>query len=141
MKRMEDRTYKTMKFKFYPSFIPKAKGFFNNRKRYFDYLKKLVQEKGISFLVGIAVGVNLILLLQMSEDTIKKLSETLTISILGIAGIISTVIVGVTIFYVQKKTDRRITTIIEQQHTIVEDENKPNKEKNLDLKDEVNNEL
>jgi uncharacterized membrane protein YgaE (UPF0421/DUF939 family) len=141
MKRMEDRTYKTMKIKFYPSFIPKAKGFFNNRKRYFDYLKKLVQENGISFLVGIAVGVNLILLLQMSEDTINKLSETLTISILGIAGIISTVIVGVTIFYVQKKTDRKITTIIEQQHTIVEDENKPNKEKNLDLKDEVNNEL
>jgi hypothetical protein len=42
---------------------------------------------------------------------------------------------------VQKKTDRRINTIIEQQHTIVEDENKPNKEKDPDLKDEVNNEL
>ena len=138
---MENRTYKRMKIRFYPTFIPKVKTFFNNRKRYFDYLKKLGQEQGISFLVGIAVGVNLILLLQMSEDTINKLSETLTISILGIAGIISTVIVGVTIFYVQKKTDRKITTIIEQQHTIVEDENKPNKEKNLDLKDEVNNEL
>lgn len=141
MKRMENRTYKSMKIKFYPSFIPKAKGFFNIWKKYFNYLKKLVQEQGISFLVGIAVGVNLILLLQMSEDTINKLSETLTISVLGIAGIISTVIVGVTIFYVQKKTDRRINTIIEQQHTIVEDENKPNKEEDLDLKDEVNNEL
>ena len=138
---MEDRTYKRMKIKFYPSFIPKAKGFFNNRKRYFDYLKKLAQEHGISFLVGIAVGVNLILLLQMSEDTINKLSETLTISVLGIAGIISTVIVGVTIFYVQKKTDRRINTIIEQQRTIVEDDNRPNKEKDLGIKDEVNNEL
>jgi hypothetical protein len=141
MKRMENRTYKTMKIKFYPSFIPKAKGFFNNRKRYFDYLKKLVQEKGISFLVGIAVGVNLILLLQMSEDTINKLSETLTISVLGIAGIISTVIVGVNILYLKKKKDRRINTIIEQHHTIVEDKNKPNKEEDLDLKDEVNNEL
>jgi hypothetical protein len=139
MKRMENRTYKTMKF--YPSFIPKAKGLFNNGKRYFAYLKKLAQEQGISFLVGIAVGVNLILLLQMSEDTINKLSETLTISILGIAGIISTVIVGVTIFYVQKKTDRKITTIIEQQHTIDEDGNKPNKEKDRDVEDEVNDEL
>jgi hypothetical protein len=138
---MENRTYKRMKIRFYPTFIPKVKAFFNNRKRYFDYLKKLVQEQGISFLVGIAVGVNLILLLQMSEDTINKLSETLTISVLGIASIISTVIVGVTIIYMQKKTDRRINTIIEQQHTIVEDKNKPNKEEDLDLKDEVNNEL
>jgi hypothetical protein len=138
---MENRTYKRMKIRFYPTFIPKVKTFFNNRKRYFDYLKKLGQEQGISFLVGIAVGVNLILLLQMSEDTINKLSETLTISVLGIASIISTVIVGVTIIYMQKKTDRRINTIIEQQHTIVEDKNKPNKEEDLDLKDEVNNEL
>ena len=128
-----------MKIKLYPTLVSRAKGALYNRKIYSNYLKKLAHEQGISFLVGIAVGINLILLLQMSENIINKLSETLTISILGIAGIISTVIVGATIFYVQKKTDRRITTIIEQQHTIVEDENKPNKEKNLGLKDEVNN--
>jgi ABC-type Mn2+/Zn2+ transport system permease subunit len=74
----------------------------------------LAQEQGISFLVGIAVGVNLILLLQMSENIINKLSEMLTGSIIGIAAIISTVIVGVTIIYIQIKLVRRINKFIEQ---------------------------
>lgn len=74
----------------------------------------MAQEQGISFLVGIAVGVNLILLLQMSENIINKLSEMLTGSIIGIAAIISTVIVGVTIIYIQIKLVRRINKFIEQ---------------------------
>jgi len=65
--------------------------------------------------VGIAVGVNLVLLLQMSEDIHDKLSETLTGSIIGITAIVSIVIVGVTIVYMQKKMDRRLRTLIEQQ--------------------------
>jgi hypothetical protein len=92
----------------------------------------LAQEQGISFLVGIAVGVNLILLLQMSENIINKLSETLTGSIIGIATIISTVIVGVTIIYIQRKLVRRINKFIEQRHKMTEDENRLDKEMILD---------
>lgn len=88
----------------------------------------MAQEQGISFLVGIVVGVNLILLLQMSENIINKLSETLTGSIIGIAVIISTVIVGVTIIYIQRKLVRRINKFIEEQHKMVEDENRLDKE-------------
>ena len=118
-----------MKIKFYPtSLISRTKGSFYNSKSYLNYLKKLVQEQGISFLVGIAVGVNLILLSQMSENIINKLSETLTGSIIGIAAIISTVIVGVTIIYIQRKLVRRINKFIEQQHKMTEDENRLDKE-------------
>jgi capsular polysaccharide biosynthesis protein len=118
---MEKRPYNTMKVKFCPSLISKAKCVFYNRKIYSNYLKKLIQEQGISFLVGIAVGINLILLLQMSEDIINKLSETLTGSIIGIAAIMSTIIVGVTVIYIQKKIDRRIKTLIEQQNKTIGD--------------------
>jgi hypothetical protein len=118
-----------MKIKFYPtSLISRTKGSFYNSKSYLNYLKKLAQEQGISFLVGIAVGVNLILLLQMSENIINKLSEMLTGSIIGIAAIISTVIVGVTIIYIQRKLVRRINKFIEQQHKMTEDENRLDKE-------------
>jgi capsular polysaccharide biosynthesis protein len=119
---MEKRPYNTMKIKISPSLISKAKGVFYNRKIYSNYLKKLTQEQGISFLVGMAVGINLILLLQMSEDIINKLSETLTCSIIGIAAIMSTIIVGVTIVYIQKKIDRRIKTLIEQQNKTIGDD-------------------
>jgi hypothetical protein len=123
-----------MKIKFYPSsLISRTKGSFYNSKSYLNYLKKLVQEQGISFLVGIAVGVNMILLLQMSENIINKLSETLTGSIIGIAAIISTVIVGVTIIYIQRKIVRRINKFIEQQHEITDDENRLDKENDSGL--------
>jgi hypothetical protein len=123
-----------MKIKFYPSsLISRTKGSFYNSKSYLNYLKKLAQEQGICFLVGIAVGVNMILLLQMSENIINKLSETLTGSIIGIAAIISTVIVGVTIIYIQRKIVRRIDKFIEQQHKMTEDENRLDKENDSGL--------
>ena len=51
-----------MKIKFYPtSLISRTKGSFYNNKSYLNYLKKLAQEQGIGFPIGIAVGVNLIL--------------------------------------------------------------------------------
>jgi hypothetical protein len=109
------------KIKPYPSLVSKAKGALYNRKIYSNNLKKMAQEQGISFLVGIAVGVNLILLMQMSENIINKLSETLTGSIIGIAAIVSMVIVGITIVYIQKKTDQRIKTLIEQQNKTTKD--------------------
>jgi uncharacterized membrane protein len=115
MESMEKRSYNTMKIKLYPTLVSRAKGALYNRKIYSNYLKKLAQEQGISFLVGIAVGINLILLLQMSENIINKLSETLTGSIIGIAAIVSMVIVGVIVIYIQKKTDQRIKMLIEQQ--------------------------
>jgi uncharacterized membrane protein len=115
MESMEKRSYNTMKIKLYPTLVSRAKGALYNRKIYYNYLKKLAQEQGISFLVGIAVGINLILLLQMSENIINKLSETLTGSIIGIAAIVSMVIVGVIVIYIQKKTDQRIKMLIEQQ--------------------------
>ena len=102
--------------RFYPSsLISRAKDIFYGCRRIFDYLRKLAQQYGVSFVVGIAVGVNLVLLLQMSEDIHDKLSETLTGSIIGITAIVSIVIVGVTIVYMQKKMDRRLRTLIGQQ--------------------------
>jgi hypothetical protein len=121
MKSLEKSPGDTMNLKFYPALRSKAKVAFNNRKTYLSYCRKLAQEQGIGFLIGIAFGVNLILLLQMSEDIISKLSETLTNSVIGIIAILSTVIVGVTIIYTQKKTYRRIRTLIERQHKTVED--------------------
>ena len=103
--------------RFYPSsLISRAKDIFYGCRRIFDYLRKLAQQQGVSFVVGIAVGVNLVLLLQISEDIHDKLSETLTSSVIGIAAIISIVIVGVTIVYKQKKMDLRLRTLIEQQN-------------------------
>ena len=103
--------------RFYPtSLISKARDIFYGCKRVFDYLRKLAQQQGVSFVVGIAVGVNLVLLLQISEDIHDKLSETLTGSVIGIAAIVSIVIVGVTIVYKQKKMDLRLRTLIEQQN-------------------------
>jgi ATP/ADP translocase len=121
MKSLEKSPGDTMNLKFYPALRSKAKVAFNNRKTYQNYFRKLAQEQGIGFLIGIAFGVNLILLLQMSEDIISKLSETLTNSVIGIIAILSTIIVGVTIIYTQKKTYRRIRTLIERQHKTVDD--------------------
>lgn len=110
--------------RFYPSsLISRAKDIFYGCRRIFDYLRKLAQQHGVSFVVGIAVGVNLVLLLQMSENIHDKLSETLTGSVIGIAAIVSIVIVGVTIVYMQKKMDRRIRTLIEQQNETIENGN------------------
>ena len=110
--------------RFYPSsLISRAKDIFYGCRRIFDYLRKLAQQHGVSFVVGIAVGVNLVLLLQMSEDIHDKLSETLTGSVIGIAAIVSIVIVGVTIVYMQKKVDRRIRRLIEQQNETIENGN------------------
>jgi hypothetical protein len=126
--------------RFYPSsLISKAKDIFYGCKHVLEYLGKLAQQQGVSFVVGIAVGVNLVLLLQMSEDIHDKLSETLTGSIIGIAAIVSIVIVGVTIVYMQKKVDRRLRTFIEQQNERIEDGNNQNKKINLNLRKEINN--
>jgi hypothetical protein len=124
---MQKGPYDTTEIKPYPSLVSRAKGALYNRKIYSNYLKKMAQEQGISFLVGIAVGVNLILLLQMSENIINKLSETLTGSIIGIAAILSMVIVGIIIVCIQKKTDQRIKTLIEQQDKTTKDSQAWNK--------------
>ena len=118
---MQKGPYDTTKIESFPPLVSRAKGALYNRKIYSNYLKKIAQEQGISFLVGIAVGVNLILLLQMSENIINKLSETLTGSIIGIAAIVSMVIVGIIVVCIQKKTDQRIKTLIEQQDKTTKD--------------------
>ena len=101
-----------MKIRLYPSsLVSEAKDIFYGFKRLIDYLEKLAQQQGLSFIVGIAVGVNLVLLLQMSEDIVKKLSETSTGSVIGITTIISTVTFGIAIIYLQKKTNKRINTL------------------------------
>ena len=112
----------TVNIRFYPSLISKAKLGLYKRNAYLNYLRKLTQDQVIGFLIGIALGVNLVLLLQMSEDIISKLSETLTSSIVGIAAVLSTITIGITIIYTQKKTYRRIRTLFEQQPRTVEDE-------------------
>lgn len=113
MKSIEKGPDETVNIRFYPSVISKAKLGFSNRN--LNYLRKLTQEQAIGFLIGIAFGVNLVLLLQMSEDIISKLSETLTSSVIGIVAVLSTITMGITIIYTQKKTYRRIRTLIEQQ--------------------------
>ena len=120
MKSIEKGPDETVNIRFYPSVISKAKLGFSNRN--LNYLRKLTQEQAIGFLIGIAFGVNLVLLLQMSEDIISKLSETLTSSVIGIVAVLSTITMGITIIYTQKKTYRRIRTLIEQQLKTVEDE-------------------
>jgi spore germination protein GerM len=122
MKSIEKGPDETVNVRFYPSLISKAKLVFSNRNAYLNYLRKLTQDQVIGFLIGIAVGVNLVLLLQMSEDIISKLSETLTSSIIGIVAVLSSIAMGITIIYTQKKTNRRIRTLIEQQPKTVEDE-------------------
>jgi Mn2+/Fe2+ NRAMP family transporter len=78
----------------------------------FGYLGKLAQQQGLSFIIGIAVGVNLILLFQTSEDIVHKLYETSTVSVIGITAIICTIAFGIAIIYMQRKTNRRISTFI-----------------------------
>jgi hypothetical protein len=58
----------------------------------------------------------------MTEDIIGKLSETLTSSIIGIVAVLSTITIGITIVYTQRKTYSRIKTLIEQQPKTVEEE-------------------
>src|SRR5215204_2533988 len=94
MKSMEKSPDDTMNLKLYPSLTSKARVAFDNRKTYLNYFRKLAQEQGIGFLIGIAFGVNLILLLQMSEDIISNLSETLANSIIGIIAILSNIWIG-----------------------------------------------
>jgi hypothetical protein len=114
----------TVNIRIYPSLISKAKLSLCKRTVYLNYLRKLTQDQGIGFLIGIASGVNLILLLQMSEDIISKLSETLASSIIGIVAVASTITMGITIIYTQKKTYGRIKTLIEQQPKTVEEEDR-----------------
>ena len=122
MKSIEKGPNDTVNIRFYPSLISKANLGLCKRNAYLNYLRKFPQDQGIGFLIGIAFGVNLVLLLQMSEDIISKLSETLTSSIIGIVAVLSTITMGITIIYTQKKTYRRIRTLIEQQLKTVEDE-------------------
>jgi hypothetical protein len=52
--------------------------------------------------------------------------ELTTADIIGIAGIVATVIVGVTIFYMQQRADRKINEFTKKQYGIItrEDERK-----------------
>ena len=87
--------------------------------------------------MGFAVGVNLVLLIQLSEDISNRLFEPITGSVLGIAAVISTVIVGVTIFYMQKKVTRRTNMILEQQHKMVEDKSNETRPRQLARRNKV----
>jgi hypothetical protein len=130
-----------MKIRLYPlSLISGAKDVFYGFKRLFDYLEKLAQQQGLSFVVGIGVGVNLVLLLQMSEDIVKKLSETSTGSVIGIAAIICTVTFGIVIIYIQKKTNKRINTFVKRPHKRIEYEDMINEKiKPTTREEEVSN--
>ena len=54
-----------------------------------------------------------------------------------IAAVISTVIVGVTIFYMQKKVTRRTNMILEQQHKMVEDKSNETRPRQLARRNKV----
>ena len=99
--------------------ISKATEIFYSCNRLFNYLGRLAQQQGISIDVGIAVGVNLLLLLQMSEDIVNKLSETSTSSIVGIIAIMSTIAFGIAIIYMQRKTNGRINTLSSDHRTFM----------------------
>ena len=123
MSTYRSRIYKeiiTIKTRFYQtSLISKATDIFYSCKRLFNYLGKLARQQGLSFVVGIAVGVNLLLLLQMSEDIVNKLSETSTSSIVGIIAILSTIAFGIAIIYMQRKTNGRINTLSSDHRTFM----------------------
>jgi hypothetical protein len=123
MSTYRSRIYKeiiTIKTRFYQtSLISKATDIFYPCKRLFNYLGKLARQQGLSFVVGIAVGVNLLLLLQMSEDIVNKLSETSTSSIVGIIAILSTIAFGIAIIYMQRKTNGRINTLSSDHRTFI----------------------
>src|ERR671910_2322837 len=115
MSTYRSRIYKeiiTIKSRFHQtSLISKATEIFYACNSLFNYLGKLAQQQGLSFVVGIAVGVNLLLLLQMSEDIVNKLSETSTSTIVGIIAIMATIAFGIAIIYMQRKTNGRINTL------------------------------
>jgi hypothetical protein len=118
MSTYRGRIYEAIRIRFYSSsFISKVMDIFCRFGRLLNYLKKLAQQQGLSFVVGIAVGINLILLLQMSEDIINKLSETSTGSIIGITAIILIVAFGIAIIYMQKKTNGKMGTLSSNHHT------------------------
>ena len=118
MSTYKGRIYETIRIRFYSSsFISKVTDILYRCGRLFNYLKKLAQQQGLSFVIGIAVGVNLVLLLQMSEDIIKRLSETSTGSIIGITAIILIVAFGIAIIYMQRKTNGSIGTLSSNHHT------------------------
>lgn len=118
MSTYKGRIYETIRIRFYSSsFISKVTDIFYRCGRLFNYLKKLAQQQGLSFVIGIAVGVNLVLLLQMSEDINNKLSETSTGSIIGITAIILIVAFGIAIIYMQRKTNGSIGTLSCNHHT------------------------
>jgi len=54
--------------------------------------------------------------LVVNSNIIQILSEPLAGSLLGIVGIITTTIVAITIFLMQKKADHRINQMIEEEH-------------------------
>ena len=60
------------------------------------------------------------------SDILNIFSDPITGSILGIIGIFATFGVGVTIFLMQRRADRRIQTLIESIHEMIhhEDERK-----------------
>ena len=118
MSTYRGRIYETIRIQFYSSSsISKVTAIFYRCGRLFNYLKRLAQQQGLSFVIGIAVGVNLVLLLQMSEDINNKLSETSTGSIIGITAIILIVAFGIAIIYMQRKTKGMIGTLSSNYHT------------------------
>ena len=124
MSTYRGRIYETIRIRFYSSsFISKVTDIFYRRGRLFNYLKRLAQQQGLSFVIGIAVGVNLVLLLQMSEDISNKLSETTTVSIIGITAIILIVAFGIAIIYMQRKTNGMSGTLSSNYHTSMEQMN------------------
>jgi hypothetical protein len=118
MSTYKGRIYETIRIRYYSSsFISRVTDILYRCGRLFNYLKKLAQQQGLSFVIGIAVGVNLILILQMSEDIINQLSETSTGSIIGITAIMVIVAFGIAIIYMQRKTNARIGTLSSDHHT------------------------
>jgi hypothetical protein len=64
------------------------------------------------------IGIMFILLIQLfSQGAMKKLEEPAVGSIIGIVGIGSTAVVGFVIYFMQKKADKRINSIIESEAT------------------------
>jgi large-conductance mechanosensitive channel len=110
---------------------------------FFLGVRKGADRIGIGSILETAINTTTGLVKNASQEITGSSSNLLSLvradNRLGIriAAVISTVIVGVTIFYMQKKVTRRTNMILEQQHKMVEDKSNETRPRQLARRNKV----